>query len=161
MTNSITASNFNTKLAGFKTSINNQRDNLNDLIVFGIEHYSEHGNTLYLSKVMNTCVGVKALPTQAIKQFIQDHANVAWKKDKAGNMVFKKNGKEVVAEIPTIKWYDSKHVANQQAKPDMDVVARTKSLLTSLTKAMKEGHIKEGQEELAAKLHKDLAGLLA
>lgn len=160
MTQSITTKNFSIKLSAFKTSMNTQRDNLQDLIVFGICHYGEHGSTVYLTKVLNTCIGVKALPTKAIKDFIKDHANVVWSKNKDGDMVFKKQGKEIEATIPTIKWYESSHVKKDQAKPDMDVVARMKSLLTQLDKAMKNHGIKEGQEDIANKLRYDLANLL-
>ena len=157
---SITAKNFSAKLAGFKNSMLSQRDNLQEFLEFGLLHYKEHGNTIYLSRTLNVCVGVSALPTRAIKDYIKDHANVQWKKDKAGNMVFMKVGKKVEVTMPDVVWYDSKHVAKDQAKPDMDVLARTKALLTNLNKALEEGHIKKGQHDIAVKIKNDLEGLL-
>lgn len=156
----ITAKNFKSKLAGFKNSMLTQRDNLQEFLEFGLLHYKENGNTVYLSQTLNVCVGVKALPTNAIKEYIKEHANVQWKKNKDGDMVFKKVGKQVEVTMPSVIWYNSKHVAKDQAKADMDVLARTKSLLTSLTKALNDGHVKEGQHEIAIKIQKDLEGLL-
>lgn len=156
----ITAKNFKSKLAGFKTSILTQRDNLQEFLEFGLLHYKKHGNTLYLSQTLNVCVGVKALPTKAIKDYIKDHANVTWAKNKDGDMIFKKSGKQVEVTMPSVIWYNSKHVAKDQAKADMDVLARTKTLLTSLNNALKDGHVKEGQHEIALKIKQDLEGLL-
>lgn len=143
----VTSSTFNAKLSGFVKSQVNQRDNLQSLIVFGLEHYGEHGDTAYLSKVMQACVGVRSLPTETLKGYIKQHANVRLEKDsKSGVLKFKKEGKEAEVVMPTKVWYDWEG-AKHHATPDVDAIARIATIKTTLNKALKEGTLKDGQEQ--------------
>jgi len=150
---------FNQKLSGLVRSARNQRENVQELIEAGLNQYQEHGNTVYLTKLLNECIGVKSLPTNSIKEYVKAHANVKWVKGKDG-MVFKKDGNDVHVTMPTDKWWEHKS-AQHNAKPDMDVVQRVKSLKSQLDKAVKEGNIKEGQEEQAKELLNSLAKFAA
>lgn len=142
----ITTKNFKSQLASLVKSTTTQRDKLQSIIEFGIAKYGENGDTTYLTMAMRAVVGVRAFRTETLKNYITSHANVTWAKAKDKNMVFKKRGKGD-AEIKTLEkvWYEWD--TKGEATPDLDVIARTKALMSALTK---EGvHFKEGQEELA------------
>jgi hypothetical protein len=146
----ITTKNFSTKLSAFLTSTKTQRDNLQALIVFGLTHYRDHGDATYLSRGIQGCIGVKSLPTNTIKNYIKAQANLRLEAGKDG-AVFKKEGKEVEVTLLDVAWYEWEG-ADHQAKPDVDAMARVKTLVTTLAKAIKEGTVKEGQEVYTAKL---------
>lgn len=152
---------FSAKLGAFVRSTSTQRDNLQDLILAGIELYMDSGNTVYLTKVMNACIGVRSLPTKVIKAYIQDHANVSWSKAKDGQLVFKKIGKEVEVTWPVVVWYDPAQEKKDQAKPDLDMITTIKALRKKLEKALESHTVKEGQEELAVRLLEDIKTLTA
>ena len=146
LTTTVTTNNFNTRLNSVKGRTETLRDLISELIVFGLEHIQESGNTVYLTKVMEVCKGTRSLPTNAIKDYIKVHcSNLVYGKDKAGNFVFKKEvkGKECAVTMPTVAWYDHESAAKAQAQADYDETARAKSLLTALTKALKEGKVKD------------------
>ena len=155
----LTKKEFNSKLSGVVRSVAKQRDNIQELIEAGLVEVQESGNTIYLSMVLSACVGVKALPTKAMKEYIQAHCtNLKYKKNKDGNMVFVKaeKGKEFVVTEPSVKWYEHASAQAAQAKPDLDVVARAKALLTSIEKASSEGKVKDAEEaQRVAKALKD------
>ena len=155
--NPITEKSFNKVLHGLVRSATAQRDLAQILLVFGLEHYKQHENTVYLTRMLNACVGVKSLPTRTMKEFIQAHANVSWQKTTDGSMVFKKVGKEVQVTMPTTLWYDFSK--DHQAQPDVNIVTRFNGFITALENAMKEGKIKEGQEAIALKISETLATL--
>jgi len=153
----ITTKNFKQRLAAIVKSAKSQRDKVQEIIVFGIQHYKDHGNSSYLTMVLNECVGVKSMPTKTIKGFIQEHANLKYVKNDAGDLVFKKDGKEVKAVMPVEKWYDWAG-GDHQATKDMDVMVQAKALLTRINKAVKEGHVKNVEE--AKKVKEALRGIV-
>ena len=145
---------FNQKLRNFISSTSTQRDNLQALIVSGLSQVeAEQGNTVQLGTLLNACVGVKSLPTKAIKDYIKAHVtNRKWSKNKDGNLVFskEKKGVDCVVTAPTGAWYNNVSAKKAQATPDYDAVARAKALLTNLSKAIKDGTVKDADE--AAKI---------
>ena len=147
----ITAKNFTSKLNTTINSHATQRDNLQALLEFGIEFYNgDHtensGDTVYLTKTLNACIGVKSLSTIKMKDFIKDHANVSWVKTTDNSMVFKKIKKEkVTVKEVTTKWYDFEN-EKHQAKADVHPMTQLKSWLTRTEKAIKDGLVKDSEE---------------
>ena len=156
----ITTKNFGRKLGGVVKSAKTMRANLQNLILFGMEHYSATGDTVYLTKCMHACVGVSSLPTQKMKQFIQHHANVSYRKikNKAGNeeLVFKKRGKVAEYSEPTTNWWDFSNAG--QATPDLDTDARIINFIKAIDKGIESGKVKDKDHAVATK--KALEGLV-
>lgn len=135
---------FKRKLGSVTRSINTQKENIQELIEAGLQQVIDSGNTVYLSAVLNACVGTKALPTKAMKEYINLHcSNLKWGKNKDGNMVFSKaiKGTDCVVTEPSEPWYAFTKAA--QAKPDFNELVRAKSFLTSLKNAMKAHNVKD------------------
>lgn len=153
----VTEGNFTRVLGAVVKGATRQRDVLQQLIIFALAHFAEHGNTHYLTVTLNACIGVKSLPTKTMKEFIQAHANVTWTKTTDGTMVFRKQGKDIQVTMPTTLWYDFSK--SHQAAPDLDVVARIKSLATAIEHAISDGKIKPGQERIADKARELLSQL--
>ena len=159
----VTAKNFGRKLSGVVSSAKTMRGNIQNLMLFGMEWYLEHGDTGYLDRCMDACVGVKTLPTQKCKQFIQEHANVTWReveiksgKNKGKKVsVFKKRGKEPSYKEPTTNWWDISNAG--QATPDLDTDARILSFIKAIDKNLETGKVKD--VEHARKTRHELAKL--
>jgi hypothetical protein len=150
---------FSRKLSGFVTSQKTQRDNLQSLIVAGLEQYAAHGNTVYLTSTLEKCIGVKSLPTASIKEYIKAHADVKWTKSKDGkNVVFAKStakGVERSVTMPDTAWYNHESKTKSEAKADTDGMASLKATYNRLTKLIADGKLKadsvvETQKALAA-----------
>ncbi len=144
----ISAKNFSTKLASTLRAAKTQRANIQALIVFGLEHFvgEGEGDTGYLSRTLNGCVGVKSIPTRTIQKYIEEHANVKYSKAKDGTNVFKKVKGEVPHYVvPAVAWweYDKGH----QAVADLDIVKRLTSTHNAMVKAIEEDKVLAGQEE--------------
>lgn len=159
----VTSKNFGRKLSGVIKSAKTMRGNLQNLLLFGMEHYGAHGDTGYLDRCMEACVGVASLPTQKMKVFIQEHANVTYReveikdgKDKGKKVhVFKKKGKEPVYKEPTMNWWEFSTAGD--AVPDMDVAASVVSLIKRIDKKSADKHIKD--TKAAAIVREDLVKL--
>lgn len=153
---------FSSKLAGVIKSQKNMRENVQELLDSGFEQVVHHGNTIYLSTLLRQCIGVRSMPTKALKEYIQAHvSNCAWRKDKDGNMVFMKavKNKPMEVTVPDVKWYDHASAHKAQAKADVDAVARAKALLTVLSKSIEAGTVKD--KEQAEKITAALSAALA
>lgn len=155
----ITTKNFKRKLSAVITSTKAMRVNVQLLIDFGLEQYRDHGNASYLSAILNQCIGVKALPTITLKDYIKEHANLRWVKLKDGSHGFKKDGKEVAVTMPTVVWYEWEGGGHNDVKADMKIATRIKSLLTQLRTNLGDGKVDD--LELARKAEKALAELVA
>lgn len=147
----ITSKNFGTKLGATTRSAKTLRANIQNLILFGMEHYASTGDTVYLTKCMQACVGVAALPTQKMKIYIQDHANVSWreieiKKGKdAGKKtaVFKAKGKEHTYKEPVENWWEYSTAGD--VKPDLDIPTAIGNLIKRIEKAEAEHKVKQSK----------------
>lgn len=129
-----TAKSYSTNMAAIVRSAKSQRDNIQSAIAFSLSHYEEHGDTMYLSKTLTACVGVKSLATKTMQNFIQAHANVVWAKGKDGSPVFKKvKGEGVEVQIITTLWYNFDN--SGQAAPEYDVISRIHGMIKAITKA--------------------------
>lgn len=129
-----TAKNFSVNMAAIVRSAKTQRDNIQSAIAFSLHHYGEHADTMYLSKVLLSCVGVKSLATKTMQNFIQAHANVVWSKGKDGSPCFKKcKDEQVKVEVITSLWYDFDD--NGQDAPEYDVIGRIHGMIKAITKA--------------------------
>lgn len=127
------------------------RDNVQKAVVMALAHFEQHGDTKYLTDLMEVAIGCRSIRTNTLKEFIKAHANVSWGKDKSGeNMVFKKVGKEVNVKEVTTRWYDFN--LDGQAKPDLDITTAIKSMITRISNAIDNGTLKEGQEEQARRV---------
>jgi hypothetical protein len=109
---------FKNKLKGVITSAKNQRDNIQELIVAGIEQYEDSGRTTFLSDLLAQTVAVKSLPTVTIKDFIKEHTDLAYRKNKAGEYMFVRADKEAekVVKLVEVKWYDWKKAKHNNVK---------------------------------------------
>lgn len=160
----ITAKNFNITLTRLVNSTTTQRDKLQALIIFGMNHCESTGDAGYLTKVMQAIIPVKAFRTQTAKEYIKAHvSNLTWTKLKDGNYGFAKlkKGTDCVVTMPDKPWYEFDNVGN--AKPDIDILMQAKALQTRISKALNgesDKRIKDGQESLAIKLSQALDALL-
>jgi hypothetical protein len=140
---------FNVKLSGFVASSKNQRQSLQDLIEYGLETYKVHSDTSALSRIVNTLVGVRTIPSKTIKAYICDHANLKLAKVKGSIMfVFKKDGKEVVVKPVATVWWEHEVNATNHKLDVIDPIALMKLLGKRLMDAKTEGKIAQGREEM-------------
>lgn len=109
------------------------RDMLQVLIEDGFDHFSSHSNSTRLTEVIEVCMECKTFPTNAIRTYILDHANVYWSKTKKQ---FLKDGDGHFTK-PTLPWYDYKN-PQESTLFDWD-----KSRRAALKKAIK--HYKQGK----------------
>lgn len=140
---------FKARVANVMKSAKSVRGKVQAFVVEALEHYAEHGDTEYLTQLMEATIGVNFLRTNTLKAFIKDHANVTWVKtaDKK-RMVFKKIGKqEVAVKEVTTNWYEFNNEGN--AKPDMNLESRIRSLITATKNAITDGKLRKEDEELA------------
>ena len=141
---------FTAKLTGFTASSKHQRAALQDLLVYGLEKYKDHTDTSALSKVINTLVGVRTIPSKTVKEYIQDHANVVLKKTKDGSFVFKKHGETAVVTMPEAVWWEHESNDKNTAKVDViDPVALVRALAKKLMDAKESGKVVAGREDVA------------
>jgi hypothetical protein len=161
MANPITLKNFNGKLAAVVKSAETMRANLQTILIFGLDHYANAGNgdSGCLTRTMNACIGVKALPTRTMQKFIEAHSNVVWSKLKDGTHGFKKvKGEDHTATVPAIAWWNFDN--SGQAKVDIDIVKRLESLVKGIAKAGEEGRVTAEQADMVGYVTGKLAELL-
>lgn len=143
--NTITTDKEFAKVAGqFKEGQGKANERLQALIEYGLSKYAANGDASNLSKALTIAIDVKSLPTKAIKEYIQDHANVSWKKTTDGTMKFMKASKAAPVEVKDVTnpFWDSSRVKKVQAKPDfIDPIATIKAAFVQLAKAKEEGKI--------------------
>ena len=131
---------FNTLLNTTMLNIGSARQNLQTLLVAGFEQYKDHGNTIYLTKVYTTCIGVRALNTKLMGKFIMSMANVHIVTDKKSKEVsFRKNGKEVVvADLITV-WYAYIDEAAAAKKANKAYAKKITKLINTAMKDAEQG----------------------
>lgn len=145
---------FTEVLGGFLRSQKSQRDNLQACLEYGLQKYGEVSDTSQLTAIVKGLNLVKTVPAKTVKEYIKAHANVKLVKDKAGNLVFRKEAKgaDVPAKVtvPTVTWYDWQGNNANMAKADIvDPVAVMKAAMVKIKEAMDAGKIVEGREGLA------------
>ena len=159
---------FKTKLNGFIQSQKTQRDNLQELIEAALAHYAgesdsanEPGDTIYLTTLVQKCIGVKSVPTKTVTEYIKEHANVRYVKLKDGTYGFKKAQKSVPVEVnmPEVTWYAWTGGDHNTPKKDFDWEASVNRLRQNIAQKLEEGHIKKPEE--ASKALATLDELLA
>ena len=151
---------FKNKLDGWYRSQKSQRDNLQELIVAALEHYRDHGDTGYLSLLVQRAVNVKSVPTRTVTEYIKVHANVRYVKLKDGNYGFQKATKDqpVEVEMPTVVWYEWEGGEHNKPKTDYDWEASIARVRQQMATKLETGNIKN--PEKAAKVLGELDGLL-
>ena len=159
------------KITTFLRTEKTKRDALQALIVECLDHAKSNDNAFdNLSLLVRGLIELKSRNCDAIRSYIGEHVtNVQWTKvtHKDGKIeyMYKKvikaepvEYKEVSSDYP---WFRHvKNMANNTNK-ELDVIARAKSLLTTLTKGMDEHTIKTGQEDQAQALIASLNALLS
>lgn len=109
----------------FKSTLNNElinaksmRDTFQTLIVSGLEQYLVDGDTYQLTLLISRSVKVKSLPTVTMKDFIKEHTDLKYSKNKAGEYQFIRadKSKEKVCNMPTVTWYDWKKAKHNNVK---------------------------------------------
>ena len=145
MNKPVEVKNFNARLSSTLKSAVSLRDNIQGLLIFALVHFREHGDTSYLTKIMNGTIGVKSIPTATIKDYIKNHAPVVWKENKKKDgLLFKKTGECSDTVIPNKPWYEFSQ--QHQAKKDMDVLAQARSLLKRITTSLEAETVKNVEE---------------
>jgi hypothetical protein len=148
----LTEANFNKKLASWVRGAKSKRDELQEFIVFGVLHAQEHDNDFTkLTDVMKAAEGVRAFPNQDICDYIKKViTGITWKvKDK----VFKRASKKTVVEynigfLESETWYEFSKSTNEVQEVDFNKQLAT--FMKRMRKAIDEGTIKDGQEDMAA-----------
>lgn len=132
----VSAKNFSTKLAAFVKAASTQRDTLQELVVFGLEHYSKHEDSVYLTKALAASVSVRSMATRTLQAYIQDLTNLVWSAPKDGEPAFRKvKGSEHKCELERAqqtKWY--LHSDDGQAKPDWKAETYAQRVAAKLAK---------------------------
>lgn len=144
---------FNTKLSGVVRSLNTSKVNIQELIEAGFAQYEEHGNTVYLTALVNKVKATKAAPLKTITAYIAEQANVKWqtRMTKLGKVsgYVKAEGKATPAVNRLDEaWYDwakGGHNAVTEVKVESSVL----SLVKRLEAAMDKGTV--DNRELAEK----------
>lgn len=146
----ITAATFTSVLAKLVTADNSMASRIQELIMFGLHHYNEHNDSVFLTQLMNA--GFKSVRTEAIKVYIQDHTNLVLRKDgDEGAVKFKidrMSTNERYTE-PSKTWTEYSGVG--QAMP-IDADSIIKRAINTLSRAIAgEGKkaLKEGTKEHA------------
>ena len=85
-----TAKNFSSQLKAITKSAITQRENAQSILEFGFERYKENGDTGYLTRTVQACIGVRSLDTQKMVGYVKSIANVKYVKSSDGSKVFKK-----------------------------------------------------------------------
>lgn len=127
------------KLAELKQGGLKYRELLQELLLDGFDHFQNHSNSVRLTEVIEVCMEVKAFPTNAIRTYILDHAEVRWSKTKKQ---FLKDGEGRVT-LPAVSWYDYK---NPQESAIFDWDRSRKSALRKAIKAYKKGMLKNNKD---------------
>jgi hypothetical protein len=132
----MTDKQYNAKLKGFIKSSTTQRDNCQELIVEGIRQYMDSGRTTRLSTFLAQSVAVRSIPTVTIKDFIKEHTNLKYAKNKVGDYMFIKDTvSTTVNTLPSTLWYDWKKAKHNNVK-DVDYCKR---LTNDVKKAIEKG----------------------
>lgn len=109
----------------FKSTLNNElinaksmRDTFQTLIESGLDQYLVDGDTYQLTLLINSSVRVKSLPTVTMKDYIKEHTDLKYAKNKAGEYQFIRadKAKEKVCTMPTETWYDWKKAKHNDVK---------------------------------------------
>jgi len=150
----ITTKNFKTKLSGFVKSSLSQRDNLQELVLFAVDHAKVNNDEFtLLTNIMEATLEIKSIRTTVLKDYIKAHVtNLEFGKNKAGAYMFKKSKKGVdcVYTEMTTPWYDHASPANKAT--EIDVIKRTESTINSMVKALEKGTVKAGHQQHAKNL---------
>ena len=138
MNNLINEKNFTTKLSAIGKSARTMRDNAQSVLDFGFLHYVQTGDSGYLSRIANACIGIKALNTAIMIAYIEDTANIKQAKLKDGARVFKK----IKGDSPTVKtvrgtWYDFEQPEKEVTA--LDIAKAIESLVKNISKAKESG----------------------
>lgn len=138
----LTDKQFKTKLTGLIKSAKNQRETIQVLILAGIEQHIEKNRTNFLSDLLASTVSVKSLPSVTIKDFIKEHTNLKYAKNKAGEYMFLKDKTSTNENVmPTINWYEFNKPKAAKDKPKA-----TKA--QSIAKVLKGAELKDIEQAL-------------
>jgi hypothetical protein len=157
------------KITTFLRTEKTKRDALQTLIVECLDHAKSNDNAFdNLSLLVRGLIELKSRNCDSIRAYIGEHVtNVQWTKvtHKGGKVeyMYKKVIKAELVEYKeiTYPWFNhAKNLATNTNK-ELDVIARAKALLTTLTKGMDEHTIKTGQEDQAQALIASLNALLS
>lgn len=147
-----TVKQFNSKIGSIKKSASTLRDNVQQCFDFGLLQYGEHSNSTFLSQLLSTVAGSKAMAYRQLQSYIQAHANITLTdaKDKKGNVkkdadgkalkVFKKReGEDAKIELPTCNWYEFEKEQHTKEVDPADVI---KSAAKRIANAIEKGNLK-------------------
>lgn len=149
----------NTKIKTFLVSDKKQRDKIQELLELAINHAKQHGDFSCLSLLIKGLQENKSRNLKAITAYVLDHVkSIHWVKEKAYIGYKKIKNQDLEFKELVTKWFD--HKLNAQVIA-VDPMARVKGLITSLTNALEQGNIKEGEQDKAREAIKALQPLVA
>ncbi len=117
-----TVKNFSAQLKAITNSAITQRENAQSILEFGFERYKENGDTGYLTRTVQACVGVRSLNTEKMIGYVKSIANVKYVKSKDGSKVFKK----VKDQLPEAAGYTLEKWFNFEAEKTATVAKKSK-----------------------------------
>ena len=129
------------------------RDMVQYYIMQGMIHYDEHHNSNPLSELLNA--DIKGVRTAAIQEYIQDHTDLVWMKDK--NTGLSRFLREALIgfefKIPEKTWYDYSNAGTAIPVIDPDkMIASLKATLKAVLKGEGKKVLKHGSEERAKQI---------
>lgn len=149
---SITAQNFKQKLSAFKRASSTQRDNLQNLLMFAIQHAHDNNDEFTaLNQVIQATVEVRSFRTETIKDYVKSLVtNIVYTKLGDGTYGFKKVKKgqgTCEYSAPECPWYNFN--TKGEAKPDVHPMVQLKSWLSRAKKALDEDKVQDPDERAA------------
>ena len=104
---------FASTLKDIKTNTTKMRNDVQACLVYAFAQYKNHGNTTFLNRIRATASTAKAIPCEAIEDYVQHYANVTYKDKKFTS----KNTKDRRVKSLDSKWFDSINVDETPVAP--------------------------------------------
>lgn len=147
----ITDSNFRKVLSDWTKGAKAKRDRLQDLIMYGFQHYAESGNSNPLTDILHA-VSETGFSVRQVQTYIQDHTGLNYSKKKETFKTPKDT--EVGYTEPAEPWYSYKKESTN-ATAELDVGKKLKDLAKQVRNAEEKGDkevkaddVAEGMAEL-------------
>ena len=111
----ITTQNWGRFIGGLRSAMKTIREKVQAGLLFGFTHYADHGDTKYLTDMVNLANELKTVNARKLQRYVEAHTNLVWTQTKLDNDTvveqFKKSKKKVDAGIaafttPTMSWFE-------------------------------------------------------
>lgn len=151
---------FGRALRDAKAGVTDAFQLIQDCILYGLEKYQKHSaDASYLSRAMDLCEQLQGTNPNAVKGYIQEHANVVYRQAPDGTKKFGKDGKGPASvAMPEEGYYWYEHESTRiVVRPDYtDPIAALQRLFKKLDKLEKDGKIEPSRLEVLHELEAQL-----